>query len=42
MFSKDKTVGSGQYKVTKKVTDWETVGTVVFWGVIGLVVLANL
>ena len=42
MFTKNKHVGSGSYRVTKKVIDWEA-----FWGAIavaaiGLIIIANL
>jgi len=42
MFTKDKTVGSGSYRVTKKVTDWDAVlGAIVIAGIV-VVILANL
>ena len=42
MFTKNKTIGSGSYRVDKKVTDWDAVlGTIFIVGLV-VVVLANL
>ena len=42
MFTKNKTLGTGSYRVSKKVTDWDAVFGAIF--IVGLVVviLANL
>lgn len=42
MLTKDKTVGQGSYKVTKKVIDWEAVGGAIVIGMIAIVIIANL
>jgi len=42
MFTKDKHVGSGSYRVTKKVIDCEAVGGLIVIGLIGLIVIASL
>ena len=42
MFTKDKEVARGSYRVTKKVIDWDAVGGCVVLSIIVLLVLANL
>jgi len=39
MFNKNKVVGSGRYRVTKKVVDWDAIGGLVVMAVIGLFLL---
>ena len=41
MFTKEKEVGRGTYRVTKKVIDWEAVGGVVFVVFIVLAVIGS-
>ena len=42
MFTKEKEVGRGGFRVTKKVIDWEAVLGAVVIGAIALIILANL
>ena len=42
MFTKDKPVGSGSYRVTKKVIDWDAVWGAIILGIIVIAILANL
>lgn len=42
MFTKDKTVGSGSYRVTKKVTDWDAVLGAIFIATVALIIIANI
>lgn len=42
MFYKEKEIGRGRFRVTKKVVDWEAVLGAVVIGAIALFILANL
>ena len=42
VFTKNKVIGQGAYRVTKKVIDWDAVWGVVIIGGIGVAILANL